>query len=65
MDATKPVWTSKTFWAGIVGAVVSILALFGVVDAGTDTTAIVESITAVSGIAAVVFRYSATKKLKV
>ncbi len=68
MEQTKDWYKSKTVWAGIVTAVVGVLAMFGVGAAEGEEAAIVEVImqvvTVVGGILAIIGRLVAKSRLK-
>lgn len=67
MESTKEWYKSKTIWASLVVLVTGLLATFGVGDFGSEQDAIVDTImqivTAVCGIVALVGRITAKSKL--
>lgn len=60
MDDTKPWYTSKTIWSGVVVAGASLLGLFGyqvgLADQATATDDIVMVVTGLGGLAAIIGR---------
>ena len=69
MDDVKSILMSKTVWAGVVALVCGILGMFGIAVSPDDQSSIVElgiaSVTAISGLGAIIFRYVAKDKLVV
>ena len=68
MDAIKPWYLSRTIWASIVTIVLSVAGVFGFSTGGIDssslTDTLLQAISGVAGIAAVVARLFATHQLK-
>jgi hypothetical protein len=68
MDAIKPWYLSRTIWASIVTIAMSFAGLFGFSTAGLDssslTDTLLQAISGVAGIAAIVARLFATHQVK-
>lgn len=68
MSNTKSWYMSRTVWASLVTILLSVAGLAGVPTDGVDgsvlTDTLVEAITAISGLVAIVARISATTRLK-
>lgn len=68
MDAIKPWYLSRTIWASLVTIVMSVGGLFGFSTSGLDpsslTDTLLQAISGVAGIAAIVARLFATHQLK-
>ncbi len=68
MDAIKPWYLSRTIWASIVTIAMSLTGLFGISTAGIDTSSLtdtlLQAISGVAGMAAVIARLFATHQLK-
>ncbi len=68
MTATKPWYLSRTIWASFITIAMSLGGLFGISTTGIDgsalTDTLLQAITGVSGIAAIVARVLATHQLK-
>jgi hypothetical protein len=68
MDAIKPWYLSRTIWASIVTVAMSAAGVFGFSTSGIDssslTDTLLQAISGVAGIAAVVARLFATHQLK-
>jgi hypothetical protein len=68
MDAIKPWYLSRTIWASIVTIVMSLAGLFGFSTAGIDasslTDTLLQAISGLAGMAAIVARLFATHQLK-
>ena len=67
MSATKPWYLSKTVWAAIITIASALASLLGLPLAGIDAQGaaeqILNAITALSGVAALAGRFTATTKL--
>jgi hypothetical protein len=67
MDATKPWYLSRTIWASVVTIAMSLAGLFGFstsgIDGGSLTDTMIQAISGISGLAAVMSRLLATHKL--
>lgn len=67
MDDTKPWYLSRTIWASLVTVVTAAAGLIGVPVAGIDnqalTDAILQAVSAISGLVAIFGRLSATDKI--
>lgn len=67
MSDTKSWYLSRTIWASLVGVVIAAGSLFGLtsseVDQGLLTDGVVELISAVAGIVAIIGRLRATAKI--
>jgi hypothetical protein len=68
MEAIKPWYLSRTIWASIVTVAMSAAGVFGFSTSGIDssslTDTLLQAISGVAGIAAVVARLFATHQLK-
>jgi hypothetical protein len=68
MEAIKPWYLSRTIWASIVTIAMSVAGVFGFSTSGIDgsslTDTLLQAISGVAGIAAVVARLLATHQLK-
>ena len=67
MSATKPWYLSKTIWASILTVLMSLGGLFGLqegfVDNDAFADAIIQAITAVTGLVSIVGRITAAQKI--
>jgi hypothetical protein len=66
MSETKPWFLSRTIWASLVTVGSAVAAIIGVPVAGMDTEltdAVFQTITAVSGLIAIIGRLAATTKI--
>ena len=67
MFTDKSVWASRTVWAGIVTILASLVGFLGYTMTAEDQDAIVllvpQAVTLISGIAAIVGRITATKRI--
>ena len=67
MDDVKPLLTSKTVWANVIGLIAIVLSLFGFNTSLIDPQAIAESvlqaIAALSFVLSTAFRVVATKRI--
>jgi hypothetical protein len=68
MEAIKPWYLSRTIWASIVTIAMSLAGLFGFSTAGIDssslTDTLLQAISGIAGMAAVIARLFATHQLK-
>ena len=68
MDAIKPWYLSRTIWASIVTIAMSLAGLLGFSTAGIDssslTDTLLQAISGIAGIAAIIARLFATHQLK-
>jgi hypothetical protein len=68
MDTIKPWYTSRTVWASLVTVGTSLAGLLGVSTSGIDgsalTDTLLQAVSGVAGIAAIVSRIGATTKLR-
>ncbi len=67
MDGMKPWYLSRTIWASLVTVVLAIGGMAGLsvaeIDGGALTEAIVQGVTALAGIVAILGRLKATSRL--
>ncbi len=68
MFGEKNLWTSKTFWGGLLAVVAGILGFFGYQLGGPEQQAIIEAVSAIAasvgGLIAIWGRVKATKEIK-
>lgn len=68
MSTAKPWYLSKTIWASIVTVMMSLAGLFGVpeglVDNKAFADAIIQAVTAMMGLAAILGRITAAEKIR-
>lgn len=64
MIETKPWWTSRTIWVGLITAVMAILAAAGVLPVWLTQSLVEELVFAVLGIATVYYRSKAVKEIQ-
>ena len=68
MDAIKPWYLSRTIWASIVTIAMSLAGLLGFSTAGIDssslTDTLLQAISGIAGMAAIIARLFATHQLK-
>ncbi len=68
MDTSKPWYLSRTIWASLVTVALSLAGMAGLpigeVDGGELAEAVVQALTAVLGVVAIVGRLNATRRLR-
>ncbi len=67
MSVIKPWYTSRTIWASAVTVLLAVGGFFGLpiaqVDGGALTEAVIQTVTAVAGIVAILGRLNATTRI--
>lgn len=63
MEDLKPWWTSKAIWTGIIGSIWGVAGAIGILPEGLSQTDVLTVVLALTGIAGVLFRKTATTRI--
>lgn len=63
MDELKPWWTSKAIWTGLIGSAWGVAGTLGLLPEGLSQTDVLAVVLAITGIAGVVFRKTASARI--
>ncbi len=63
MEELKPWWASKAIWTGVIGSIWGMAGMLGLLPDGLTQADVLTVVLAITGIAGVVFRKSASARI--